>query len=197
MHTAFISCQPPWGKDPWVALDWKWSHAPLSSPHKVKKGEAGKDEEILWGGRGGGLCVRVFIHGFWECVCVYGGASWEAPDELGSGVSLLLSKLKHVVDLIVIYQSGPSFINELVLCRFWSISAEWENMLFSLRCVKNTEEGVDADTIKNRLTLHNCCTFLKNEAHVVCSYRYLRVHHFCLTELLKLWNRKNICYLDR
>lgn len=194
MHTAFISCQPPWGKDPWVALDWKWSHAPLSSPHKVKKGEAGKDEEILWGGRGGGLCVRVSIHGFWECVCVYGGASWEAPDELGSGVSLLLSKLKHVVDLIVTVK-WPQ--HSEMSYRFWSVSAEWENMLFSLSCVKHTEEGVDADMIKNRLTLHNWYTFLMNKPRVVHSYHYLKLHQFCLTELLKLWNRKNICYLDR
>jgi len=53
------------GEGPLSCSQLKMESCPFKQPsHKVKKGEAGKDEEILWGGRGGGLCEQVFIHGF-------------------------------------------------------------------------------------------------------------------------------------
>ena len=66
----------PGGKDPWVAPNWKGSHAPLSSPHKVKRGGRGgsgkrRGDTVRRGGGGGGLCMQVFIHGY-----LRGGGGW-------------------------------------------------------------------------------------------------------------------------
>lgn len=92
----FLQASSWGGGDPWVALNWKWSHAPLSSSHKVRKGKAGKE---LWGGRGGwwrgvgeGGGGAVFILGFPE----WGWHPGRPSDEQRIDLSLLISKLRHV-----------------------------------------------------------------------------------------------------
>lgn len=143
----------------------------------------------------GVACVCECSFMAFESVCVsmggiLGGPRWTGEWCVTSALQIKACGRSHS-DCKV----APEFLNELHLCRFWSVSAEWENMLFSLSCVKHTEEGVDADMTKK--TLHHWCTFLMNKPHVVPSYHFLKLHQFCLSELQKVWNRKNICYLDR
>lgn len=68
---------------------------PFKQPWQSEKGESGKRRgDTVRRERGWRVCVcvQVFIHGFRE----WGVTSWEAPHELRNGVSLLISKLKHV-----------------------------------------------------------------------------------------------------
>lgn len=82
------------GEGPLSCSQLKMESCPFKQPHKVKKGEAGKEEEILWGGERGWL-VCASVHS-WLLRVGGGVTSWEAPDEPRNGVSLLISKLKHV-----------------------------------------------------------------------------------------------------